>query len=242
MLLSEVTDALLVRTGQHVIGDIMTVLNLDYKRLWNSIKYDIADYQKYVPLTKHINVNSFSDSYYDFTLDTNNAGYVSPSEPGAPPKFLSKVTPLNSSLMPFVGSPYVAFQAMLPDQWGPNRLVNPRPFLWNYQSPPKMMLSEYGCFDITAHYDYPVVITYEDDESTYADVEVVGLNEDKVLLRILTGRFLQLLGRSRRSFTYEDIPIKTDADDLVKEGIDEYEAGMKDLLERNDAWFLSVMP
>lgn len=157
---------------------------------------------------------------------------------GSPPEMITKIVPVGTmqiiSVLAYWMSP------MTRSMYSPDRLIEPRMLLPVYEKP-KLYYSEVGPYDITAQYRYQKILVYGDSNDTdrLTDVNIVGIEDNDnyyVLLQILLGRWLQIIGRSRRAFTYVDLPITTDARDLVDEGTKIYDDSMKLLTERHDWW------
>jgi hypothetical protein len=136
------------------------------------------------------------------------------------------------------------------DYSDPNRLVTPRTYIWEYRCPPEskfpyLYTSETGFIDVKAMYkNYEKVIT-TNNSGIITEVEVVGIENSSLysrsLLKILSGKFLLSLSRSRRAFTYNDLPIATDANSLVQEAQREIDEGFKELYASNK-WWEAVRP
>ena len=159
---------------------------------------------------------------------------------GSTPTFLISVVPVNS--MTLLSTLAVFVSPMTKDVWNPDRLVEPRPFIWEYRRP-SIWMTELGGLDVMAAYDYQIILT-KDGNGVLLDVEIVGIEKHQnfyILEQILSGRFLIALGRSRRAFTYTDMPIMSDAATLVAEGLQEYNEGIKLLHSRHD-WSISCRP
>lgn len=129
----------------------------------------------------------------------------------------------------------------------PSRLVDPRVFVAKFADQdadkPGLFTTETGRFDITAHYRYQRIENYSAD-GNLEEVEYPRLEDntrEKILMDILSAVFLQAIGRGRRAFTYQDLPIKDDSEKLVAEGLEQYEAARKELYQRMD-WGISVRP
>lgn len=84
---------------------------------------------------------------------------------------------------------------------------------WQYRNPVLKFRYPQGVYEYT--YIGPHQIGQND---TYPTINL----HDKVI-NLIIGRFLMTVGRSRRAFTVDEIPINTDADTMVSEGKELYE-------------------
>ena len=73
-------------------------------------------------------------------------------------------------------------------------------------------------------------IEYRVDTITDADDE---------FFEILTGKFMKALGRSRRAFTINELPITMDASELVSEGDEMIRAAEESLVEKEMKLYLA---
>jgi hypothetical protein len=166
------------------------------------------------------------------------------NNPGIPPRVIGTVNPVgvlqSIAILPYWISPLNTQQ-----WWSPDRLVAPRTFLWRYERP-VLFYSAVGTVDVKAIYDHQFIKVYNDDETPIPgqhvrlkDVNIPGIEDDpnyKILEDLLLGRFMQIVGRSRRAFTFNELPITTDAKEMVAEGTDIYEKAEKALYSRHKWW------
>tara|TARA_Y100000310_G_scaffold190441_1_gene190422 strand:+ start:619 stop:1245 length:627 start_codon:yes stop_codon:yes gene_type:complete len=169
----------------------------------------LAKYSKYYPLTTKANITIGSG--FQYTWVTNI------------PEWVSDVVPVNLTNVPW----YI---------WEKLRNANEMtktPFVWEYRSP--TLTTEYsGIFDVTAHTNR----VYSVDSSGGDDLPDID-HADSTFFQLLLGRFMQGLGRSRRAFTLNDLPITLDASELVSDGR-ELEQEAVDSMKEEGSWFLAL--
>jgi hypothetical protein len=184
-----------------------------------------------------INVTGLSgSSTLDIVITANYATY------GETPLFVSKCIPIGI-LQNVVSLAAYFISPNWDNLYSPNRQVVPRTFLNNYARP-ILYFSEAGRFAVTCNYPYQKVYTYSDapTNTCLADVDIVDIEKSTnfyVLEQILLGRFLQIVGRSRRAFTLADNPIQLDSDKLVQEGTTIYDEAVKRLQDMSN-WYESI--
>jgi len=96
---------------------------------------------------------------------------------------------------------------------------------------PVLYVSIAGEYEITALYNHEVI-----DDNGVWKIDTIS-DSDDLFFKLLAGRFLQLIGRSRRAFTLNDLPISSDADSLVSEGKEMEQEALEQLGEESK-WYL----
>lgn len=153
---------------------------------------------------------------------------------GNPPEYLSKIVPTGFR------QTYNNWWALkrtrgYPGQLG--RVPVDRKMVNDYRKP-ILYTTEPGRMDVTAHY-YRDIIETRDISQALTEVEIVDLERTKILLDLLYGRFLQIVGQSRAAFVHSDFPITTNADELIRLGVEAYSNAEKDMWAQSD-WYNSV--
>ena len=117
---------------------------------------------------------------------------------------------------------------------GTGTLKQPRKFWTDYLNG-VLYFTEPGTFDVTAHYDYANISIFDEDvDDLLIDIDIPDLQKNKIFLELIAGRFLEMIGRSRRAFTRTDFPVIMDSDKLVVEGERIYKDAIKDMIDRHD--------
>jgi hypothetical protein len=81
------------------------------------------------------------------------------------------------------------------------------------------------------------LVKLEGDDDTWG-IDTINKDDDE-FFDLLQAKFLQAIGRSRRAFTLNDLPITSDAADLVAEGKELEDKAMTDLIENKMKWYLA---
>lgn len=169
------------------------------------------------------------------TTSLNDTGLTGDGSPvpavnGVPPERVTSLIPVGTmqviSVLAYWMSPLTR------DIYSPNRIVEPRTFLHRYDKP-CLRYSESGVFDVKCNYPYTLFKQY-DDQRHLVDIEIEGITEDSIyyLMELLVGRFLTIVGRARRAFTYNELPITSDSASLVSEGLAQIDAAKKEIYQR----------
>lgn len=225
MLLSELSDYLLARSGQFILPGGLKSLRLSPKVVWSIVDPTIKEYGRYCPIFKKFNINTAGSTHYDFT----------DHEFGIPRKVFQAL-PVNS--MNIIST--MGYNQFTKDAGNPSRLVEPRVFIKLYRAP-KVYFTESGSFDVTCSYPFVPVFT-KDEDDLITEVEIPELGEEEthqIFLDMVYGLFLQSIGNARGSFIYTDFPVTTNAQDLLNQGKTIYDAARLELYKRN-RWYLAI--
>jgi len=211
MTLTDIVDFLMVQSGQYILQSFDKTL-LSYDQLWlRIVKPELINYQKYKPVIKSFNLN-LNSTHHRF--DDESA-----------PEWISNVKPLEGTR----SSILTIFQSATF-----SNLTVPHQLVWKYDKP-NFYCQYNGAYEITGCYKYPLTIT-KDDENKITEVDIENLDYELSFLNLVLGKFLIALGKSRRSFTINDLPITMDSDSVVSEGTEIYENAKESLYEKSYWW------
>ena len=259
MLLTELVEVILCESGQFIAGDL-DCLGINLNQLYKGIVLrELQTYQRYRPDTYTFNRTARptgnAEATVDFfdqrdsvdmpipfkdggVFDANHAGHN--VDPGRVPLWVSQVTPVN--VLTTAGILYLIQETRFTNVGEQSILHEPRTFLWHYErakdkSSGILYLTETGKMDITAHYEYHRVETFDID-GNLIDVEFENLEEgkDEIFIDMVLGKFMHKVGRSRRAFTLNNSPVQFDAEQLVQEGTQIYDQAKERLYEQGDWW------
>jgi hypothetical protein len=219
MKLSDIIDYILLETGNYLVSDLVkSEINLN--KFLILAKSVLGEYTNYRPRR---------DSS---TIFVERQLYVFPQE-------TSPIT-IDRISNRFITLNY-QYQYEEPNLL-PNRIqgTDHIPALphWKYDRP-KLYINYVGLLYVLGNYDYTIrniynsemeIIDYDLVEITYSNTE---------FLNLLAGKFLMTVGKQRRAFTANDLPITTDASDLVSEGKDLWDSTME-TLRQNSTWWTII--
>lgn len=237
MLLSELVEITMLRSGQFIVGPFENV-QLDYTRFWNFVKVCLKEYAQDRPHTKYLNIE-IPDGGYEFVDEGEGVPY-----------WISSVVPIGGASSGSSGGSGGSGQGlailsaqsviMLGGGGGSSPLggstSGPTEYLWKYRKPILHCVS--GNAEVTAHYHYAY------DETIGADgieeVDIYHIDEDdELFIELVVADFLSVVGRSRRAFTLNDLPITMDASDMVSEG-QEMRQNVKERLRDEGVWWRAI--
>jgi len=204
MRLTDLINEIMLISGEFIVGDLANT-QIDVPLFYALVKRTLRDYSRWKPRTAVHKVQLNSNSYQ---FDTNDK-----------PASVQSVStvPFGILMSGFHGSSSVNY--------------------WEYNRETGVLdvVGLLGAVNITAHYDtYPTVETRDETTGVLIDAEISGVRQETLFLDLLQGNFLIALGRSRRAFTLNDLPVSMDADQLVGEGQSLVEQTIERLQDNSD--------
>lgn len=198
-------DRVLLRSGQFILRKANIEIDIDSFRLL--VEDALSVYNKAKPFSKKYNKEIIYPRY--FTFDEFFDPFVARA-----PDWISEVTPIR-----YYGYYSSAFfgGGATPSNYQ-SELVDPLQSPWVYDKP--LLTVPYSCkYSILAVYNHIVeIVPNEVDENGRAVYEVKTITiEDHLFLDLLRSMFLLGIGKSRRAFTMNDLPIILDADQIASE-------------------------
>lgn len=215
MNLKEFFERVLVNSGQFQYPVERIELNEPAFKVL--VEMCIGIYNGYVPLTKHVTKDIYNSRQYTYT------------EKEGIPEWISKIMPIRiAGVVPYYFRGY--------DQPVANVYVkNEIPF--EYRKP-TLTVPVSATYEIYGVYNHKLVeVDLGNGKKTWT-VDSITDNEDE-FLDLLTAKFLIGLGRSRRAFTMQDMPLTTDASDLVSEGKEMEKEAMEELFNEKGRFYLA---
>ena len=200
MTIDEIFNRILLRSGQFILRKARIELDVDSFRVL--VEDALSDYSGFAPYTTEYTLDLNASRFFTFPLTYD------PDLERAP-DWLSEVTPINS-----FGSLATVFQK---SSIGSPTLVEPVMAPWKFNKKTKVLTTPYSSFyKVIAVFEHEIRETVTGGKTTF-DVPTID-KKDQPFFDLLRGMFLVGIGRSRRAFTLNDLPILMDADTLVSEG------------------------
>jgi len=256
MLLTELIDIVLCESGQFIAGGNLDCLGISTDLFHRGIARPMcALYERYRPLTITFNRTALPTGNAEATVifgEPDSAGFIADPatfeafdprvslanrDPSRIPKWISSVVPVN--VLTVAGILYLIQETRFTNVGEQSIMHEPRTFLWTYEAP-ILYLTETGGMDITAHYSYVREETFDSEgKIVEVDFDILDEGADRIFIDLVIGKFLQKVGRSRRAFVLNDLPIVTDASELVGEGIEREREARERLYEQSN-WYDAI--
>jgi hypothetical protein len=234
----EIWNDLLVRSGRFILEP--SNVKLDQQRLVSLVENALRYFSKYCPKTEHFSLTLSGSSGAFFTFTDDFA--VNGKTVGVPYMIVDAV-PLQ-----LLGSTNLALLGMFKSLYQKNIInttfhIEKCPFPVAYREP-TLYVPLTGDYDVTAAFVHKVVkVEGEGEQAGCLTWEVPNIEKCDPqftnFFELLYGMFLVGVGRSQRAFTLEDLPIRTDADTLVSEGLQIEEKARQDIIENDHAFYLA---
>lgn len=229
MTLDELIDYVMTESGEFIVGELETT-QINRHRFHLIAKRALAIYSKYRPLTDRQTLT------VDGSLDMTDISS------GQTPAWISRVVPVSDSSVGGTGQGAAAFiygnAGGLSDPYYASG--RPRQIPWEYNKPTLSVASSSGMYDITMHRHHTLDNIKKDASNLVIDAELPSIDyADDIFFDILVGFFLMSLGRSRRAFTLNDLPVTMDGSDLVSEGETKVNEAKERLTEQS-SWYLAL--
>ncbi len=233
MTLDELVDYVMTESGEFIVGDLETT-QINRHRFHLITKRALAIYSKYRPLTDRQ------------TLAVNGSLNLTDISGGQTPAWVSRVSPVSDEISTSASTG--ASQGTAAFIYGNAGGLSdpyiasgrPRHIPWEYNKPTLSVASSSGMYDITMHRNHALENVVKDASNLVIDAEVPTIDyADDIFFDILVGFFLMSLGRSRRAFTLNDLPVTMDGSDLVSEGETKVNEAKERLTEQS-SWYLAL--
>ena len=205
----------MLETGLFVSGDL-TALKVTYEQFYTIVKRALGIYDKYKPVSR------------TFIIQTNDNAFAFASDNC--PEFISSAIP--------TGYGYVNAFSILNNYTTSDGDLPQVVFRY---TKPILITSLSGEYEIKANFKRQQTVTYCNPEQTLIDdVEITDLDfTDQFFIDLVTGMFLQLIGKFRRNVTLNDSDVSFDAATMVAEGQQKYEEALQNIQDTS-RWYLAI--
>lgn len=231
MTLDDLIEYVMTESGEFIVGDLETT-QIDRHRFHLIVKRALALYGRYRPMAERTSV--LVNQSVDLTQGGSRA-----------PDWLSRVIPTGTGGTDEVTGQSAA-QFIYGDIMGGGfadpvfSRPRPRSIPWEYNAPILSVKGPEDMYDITAHYLQELTEIEKDTNGKVQAAKITGITyNDDLFFDIVTALFLIALGRSRRAFTLNDLPVTMDGDQLVSEG-DEKLRNAREQLQEQSAWHHAI--
>ena len=218
-------DRVLLKSGQFVLAKSKVEIDVDNFRIL--VEDALGIYSKQNPHHVTITRQIISPRQLDFSV------YAFNDEFGVP-DWISEVTPVK-----FAGVSLAQFN-MQQHVMGNSNLINPIEAPWDYQKP-ILTVPFSSTYKIVGVFKHKITLVPGSDPTATSDsYEVKTIDySDTNFFDLLQGMFLMGIGRSRRAFTLNDLPITMDADAIASEGREMVDAA-KESIASGSKFYLAM--
>jgi hypothetical protein len=205
MNIKDIFDEILIRSGQFVLASSNVELNIE--RFRRIVESTLAVYGRYSPHEEHVLVSAFGTREID--LSAESIAILTKKPYLQAPTFVSDATPTRQIPL--------GITKIFP---GLNTGNNPE--LYDKQQAPfeyrkpKLYLPFSAKWDIHCAFAHPIHEVTENGKFEYYLPTITMA--DQAFFDYLQGMFLMGVGRSRRAFTLNDLPITMDASEIASDG------------------------
>jgi hypothetical protein len=225
--IKDIFDEILIRSGQFILASNNMELNIE--RFRRIVESTLAVYSRYSPHEEHILVAAFGSREIDLT-----GGQITELT-GKP--YLQKAPKFISDCMPVRQIPLGITKIFPGFEPGNNpELYDKQQAPFEYRNP-KLYLPFSARWDILACFDHAVYEKQCEDGKYEYFLPTITL-ADQAFFDYLQGMFLLGLGRSRRAFTLNDLPITMDASDIASEGQQMRDQALE-FMSNHQKWYLA---
>lgn len=255
MYLTEIFDAVVVRSGQFILSN--DDIELNQARFLTLVKVALGKYNGYRPHEatfplqmqqnrRYVFDKDFQPKYSDIALGIpTGITSVTPTAVAGSPAFNLQFS--NSfGFTGYAGNPAsgVNMSPVDPNFGLPGQSqvqseqMEKSNFPWVYQH--KTLYIPYSAdVEILAFFKHPIInVEADSDTSEKWELPTIDYNED-TFFDLLQGMFLKAIGNSRKAFTLNDLPLTTDGAEIASEGQSLEESAMEELRNNKAKFYLA---
>ena len=201
MLVNDIFERVIIRSGQFLMNKANIEINVDAFKIL--VEDALAIYSPFRPYVRTLTKQIISPRSFTLTKENTIDGV---------PDFISEATPILSS-----GLGIAMFHELRKEQNINSEIVEPIEAPWDWNDDTKTLtVSSSATWSIKAAYYHKVTDIPFDPELSY-EVKTITI-QDHLFHDLLRGMFMQGIGRSRRAFTMDALPISMDASEIVTDG------------------------
>lgn len=213
LTIDQIFNKILIRSGHFIIKKKNIELDVDSFRELVEDALDI--YSDSVPYSKAYRKDLTGAR--QITLDENFDTDI-----GRKPDWLSEVHPIRSTGTVYGYYPSTVYGWGYGSHYQSDSLSDPVQAPWSFDKDSGELVVPYsGFYKIRAVWRHTIEERFDDNGDPEFFVSTLG-NRDQAFIKLCQAMFMIGVGRSRRAFTLNDLPIIMDAADIVSEGRELY--------------------
>lgn len=225
MDIDSIFKRVVIKSGQFLIDT--NNIELDPDRFKILVQDALSTFNRFCPYDEHVFIRSRSDRR--IRLDAQLMKVLTGKDYLGTPDWVSDAAP--SRL--YGVNPYFIFKNLHPMQ-NPN-LIEKTAMPWTYRKP-DIYLPISAEWDIHCVWKHRIVERQVEGQGFVFDIPTLNEDDSEKLIRLIQGLFLQGIGRSRRAFTMNDLPIVMDSAEITSEGVEIEREAIDDLENVQKIW------
>jgi hypothetical protein len=227
MKLREMFDRILVESGHFLMQED---IELDLDKFAILVKSALGKFNQFSPHHERflLKVAGGGLGGISYTFNSTFRGH-------GPPDWVSEIIPVRlAGIHPW----YFKSSTQTQNEY----LDKKEQFPWEYNKP-VLYVPIGSVYDVTGVWNHKIVsVSYKDPTSgaLRKELEVTTITENNdAFFKLLEGKFLVAIGRNRRAFTLNELPVSMDSDSLISEGQAKQELAEQQLADEQHKFWLS---
>lgn len=215
MNIKDIFARVLLKSGQYVLSTKKVEIDIDAFRLL--CEDSLAIYNRYSPHDKMYNKEIYYPRQFDWSKEID-------PEFQRVPDWIATANPMR-----YGGGSIGGILLREAQLNGQNELIDPILSPWRYDKP-LLTISHSARYEIRAIYEHIVEeLPQEPDQEKQFVIKTIT-RKDQALFDHIRSQFLIGIGKSRRAFTLQDLPITLDGDQIVADGKELEDKSLADML------------
>lgn len=216
MNIERIFNKILVRSGQFLLD--AEGIELQEDRFRTIVEDALNTYNRFCPYDQHVFITAQAQRRVTFTKELVHS--LTGKDFLGIPDWISDATPVRTYGL----TPILRYNS---PSYNPNLITKePRPFIWRK---PDIYFSVSAEYEVLCVWKHRIVeIKTRNGGYEYCIPTLDETDCDK-FIKLVQGLFLQGIGRSRRAFTMNDLPIVMDGSEIASEGLEMEREAIDDL-------------
>lgn len=218
--IDQLFDKIILRSGQFILHKNNVELDVDNFR--NLVEDAMEVYSDFAPYDKEYTIDFRTSPSFIFTENFD-------TEIGRPLDWVSKADPIRSIGTPYSSHPFGAHGNPSSGLYQSKYLSEPIEAPFHFNKDTKTLTVGYrGFYSVVGVYRHKIKEVDNLDGTFTYSIPTLSTS-DQLFIQLCQGLFLKGIGRSRRAFTLNDLPVLMDAGEIVSEGKEMYNEAFEKL-------------
>lgn len=232
LTINKIFDKVLSRSGNYILRQ--SNIELDVDRFRQLVSDALETYNEFVPFHKEYTIDLEGTRQFTFTADYD-------PDIGKIPDWISVAYPIRSAATVYAYFPQRLYSyGYYGTHYQSEILSDPILVPWTYDENKHVLHVPYnGYYKVVAVFRHTIDQTNDPvtNKPTFS-ISTVD-DRDQAFIKLCLSLFLIGIGRSRRAFTLQELPVLMDAADLVQEGKDLWQEVLDQDLQRYQKFYLA---